>query len=408
MSKFHILFLTIFIVTNVHAQNHKIEERYSQSKYCAGCHPDQARDWKTTWHSKSHTTHNTLYKKTLEFMSKKLYKDSEKLSVECAKCHNPRISVKKVNKSFLLSKAFGVENKEVKKVKEALNTGYLKEGINCIVCHNSDNIIHSSSLSKRGSEVMQWGPNNVMVGPYDSNRTNYHKSVKRDHFNQNVNQLCMSCHYGGENLHKLPVYTTGREYEESQTDKKCADCHMSVRKKGIIAPHIKKEGEPAQIRELRSHLFAGVRNSDIAKDAFDLNLTQRGSDLLVILKNKTPHKVPTGYGGRALKVEVIYQENGENLGSIYKDLDVLYLDKKGERTIPYLAFTVKHDLRLKPSETREIAFEIPKNATGVKVIIWYQLINDDLRNLLDITDPIFTKVHELSNQTIKFNKKEKP
>ena len=45
MSKFYILFLTIFI-TNAHAQNHKILEKYSQSKYCAGCHPDQVRDWK--------------------------------------------------------------------------------------------------------------------------------------------------------------------------------------------------------------------------------------------------------------------------------------------------------------------------------------------------------------------------
>jgi len=399
-----ILLLTILFLSISYAQDHKIQEKYSQSKYCAGCHPEQARDWKTTWHSKSHTTHNALYKKTLDFMSKKLYKDSEKLSVECAKCHNPRISVKKVNKSYLLSKAFGVENREVKKVKKALNTGYLKEGINCIVCHNTDTITHSYDLSKRGSDVMKWGPNNVMVGPYDSNRTNYHKSVKRDHFSYNVNRLCLSCHYGGENHHKLPVYTTGSEYEASHTNKKCADCHMSRHKKGIIAPHIKKEGEPAKVRDLRSHLFAGVRNSDIAKDAFDLNLTQHISNLLVILKNKTPHKVPTGYGGRALRVEVKYLENQNELTTTHKDLDVLYLDKKGERTIPYLASSVKHDLRLKPSERREIKFKIPKKATQAVVTIWYQLVNDDLRKMLDITDPVFTKVHEISKQTITLKK----
>ncbi len=406
MLKLQILLLTIFFLSISDAQNHKIQEKYSQSKYCAGCHPEQARDWKTTWHSKSHTTHNLLYKKTLEFMSKKLYKDTQKLSIECAKCHNPRISVKKVNKSFLLSKAFGVKNKEVEKVKKALNTGYLKEGINCIVCHNTDTITHSFSLSKRGSEVMKWGPNNVMVGPYDSNRTTFHKSVKRDHFTHNVNRLCFSCHYGGENHHKIPVYTTGSEYEASHSNKKCADCHMSKHKKGIIAPHIKKEGEPAKVRELRSHLFAGVRNSDIAKDAFDLNLTQSGINLIVTLKNKTPHKVPTGYGGRALRVEVKYMENQNNINSTYKDLDVLYLDKKGKRTIPYLAKTIAHDLRLNPSEMRKITFEIPKQATDAQVIIWYQLINDDLRKLLDITDPVFTKVHEISKQTIKLNYKE--
>jgi hypothetical protein len=408
VSKLYILFFSIFIVTNIYAQNHKIEEKYSQSKYCAGCHLEQASDWKTTWHSKSHTTHNTLYKKTLEFMSKKTYMDIEKLTLECAKCHNPRVLVKKVNKSFLLSKAFGIENKEVEKVKKALNTGYLKEGINCIVCHNTNSITDSFTLSKRGSEVMNWGPNHIMVGPFESNRTTYHQSVKRNHFNHDVNRLCLSCHFGGENLHKLPTYTTGLEYKKSSSDKKCVDCHMSSQKDGIIAPHIKKEGEPAKVRRLRSHLFAGVRNSDIAKDAFDLKLIHRESNLIAELKNKTPHNVPTGYGGRALKVEVIFQEGQNSFDSIYKDLDVSYLDENGDKTIPYLAKTIEHDLRLKPLELRKISFDIPKNATGAKVVVWYQLINDDLRNLLDITDPIFTKSYELSNQNIKFNQKEKP
>ena len=406
MSKFYILFLSIFIITNAHAQNYKIQEKYAQSKYCAGCHPDQVRDWKTTWHSKSHTTHNVLYKKTLEFMSKKLYKDSEKLSVECAKCHNPRISVKKVNKSFLLAKAFGVESKEVKDVQKALSTDYLKEGINCIVCHNVDKINHSKDLLKRGFDAVEWGPNDVMVGPFDSQRTSYHKSVKRDHFNQDVNRLCFVCHYGGENSHKLPLYTTGKEHEESKSGKKCVDCHMSERKDGVIAPHIQKEGELTKVRGLRSHLFSGVRNSDIAKEAFDSNLTERGSNLIVTLKNKTPHKVPTGYGGRALRVEVIFQEGQNNFNSIHKDLDVVYLDEKGELTIPYLAYTIEHDLRLNPSEEREVVFDIPKNATDAKVVIWYQLVNDALRTLLNITDPIFTKAYQISSQNIKL--KEQP
>jgi nitrate/TMAO reductase-like tetraheme cytochrome c subunit len=350
--------------------------------------------------------HNTLYKKTLEFMSKKLYKDSEKLSVECAKCHNPRISVKKVNKNFLLSKAFGVENKEVKNVKEALSKDYLKEGINCIVCHNVDKINHSKDLLKRGFDAVEWGSNDVMVGPFDSSRTNYHKSVKRDHFNQDINRLCFVCHYGGENSHKLPVYTTGTEYEMSKSGKKCADCHMSERREGIIAPHIKKEGELTKVRGLRSHLFAGVRNSDIAKDAFDSNLSKRGSNLIVTLKNRTPHKVPTGYGGRALRVEVIFQEGQKDLDVIHKDLDALYSDERGALTVPYLAYTIEHDLRLNPSETREVVFDIPKNATDAKVVIWYQLINDKLRDLLDITDPIFTKAYQISSQNIKL--KEQP
>lgn len=401
--RFGVFLTVLFLYTSLFAQSPQIHEKYAQSKYCAACHPEQARDWKTTWHSKSHTSQNILYKKTLEYMSKKLYKDTQKLSVECAKCHNPRISVKKVNKNFLLSKAFGVENKDTKKVKKALNTSYLKEGINCIVCHNTDKISHSHDLLKRGFDAVEWGPNHVMVGPFDSERTNYHKSVKRDHFNENVNRLCFVCHYGGENKYKLPVYTTGAEYEEANSTKKCADCHMSERRKGIIAPHIKKEGVLTVEREIRSHLFAGVRNSDIAKSAFDMSLKQEDKALTVTLKNKTPHKVPTGYGGRALIVEVVYHRGDNVVDRLSKVLDVTFADQHGKKTIPYLAKSIKDDLRLKPNEIRTLRFDLLGDSDKAIVTVWYQLVNDDLKNMLEITDPIFSKKYEISQQTIKLN-----
>jgi len=390
----------------MYGQSSQILQRYSQSKNCAGCHPEQAKDWKTTWHSKSHTTQNSLYKKTLEFMSKKLYKDSQKLSIECAKCHNPRISVKKVNKAFILSKAFGAKNKEVEKIDYALNTNYLKEGINCIVCHNIDSIEHTTDLSKRGFDAVKWGKNHIMVGPFDSNRTSFHQSVKREHFTKDVNRLCFVCHYGGENLHKLPVYTTGKEFQKYQDSKKCVDCHMSVQKKGIIAPNITKDGESSKVRELRSHLFAGVRNSDIIKNAFDLNVTQNGSYLLVTLHNKTPHKVPTGYGGRLLRVEVNYFKDKEKTETIHRDLGVKYLDENGEVTIPYLAKSIAKDTRLKAEESRKIPFIIPNTTTDLEVVVWYQLVNDDIKKLLDINDPIFTKTYKISSKNIKIKAKE--
>jgi nitrate/TMAO reductase-like tetraheme cytochrome c subunit len=398
--------LILLFLTTLFAQNSLIEQKYSQSKNCAGCHPEQAKDWKTTWHAKSHTTQNSLYKKTLEYMSKKLYKDSQKLSIECAKCHNPRISVKKVNKAFILSKAFGAKNKEVEKIDHALNRNYLKEGINCIVCHNIDKIEHTTDLSKRGFDAVKWGKNHIMVGSFDSNRTSFHKSVKREHFNKDVNRLCFVCHFGGENLHKLPVYTTGKEFQKYQDSEKCVDCHMSVRKEGIIAANILKKGEKAKTRELRSHLFAGVRNSDIAEDAFDLNVSDNGSYILVSLHNKTPHKVPTGYGGRTLRVEVNYFNGDKKIESIYRDLDVLYLDENKKVTIPYLAKSIEKDLRLKPYESRKIPFIIPKSTTDVEVTVWYQLVNDNLKKLLNIEDKTFTKMYKITSQNIKIRPKE--
>lgn len=392
-----ITIIFILFINSLLSANEQIVEKYAQSKYCKGCHPEQVKDWQSTWHSKSHYSKNTLYKKTLEYMSKKLYKDVEQLSVECAKCHNPRISVQKVNKSFVLAKAFGVKNKDVEAVHDALNTSYLKEGINCIVCHNTDKINHTTDLYKRGFDAVEWGPNHIMVGPFDSNRTNFHKSERRSHFNYDVNRLCFVCHFGGENNQKVPTYTTGKEYLEANTTQKCADCHMSKRRTGVIAPHVTKEGVPTLQRELRSHLFAGVRNSDIAKNAIALEITQLYDSLEVTLINQTPHTVPTGFGGRALEVKIdIY--NGEKIVmSEVKVLDVTYVDAQGNITIPYLSTNISQDLRLKVNEKRVIPVPLPAKSTAVEVTVNYKLINETLKQMLQITDPVFTRVYPIAS-----------
>ena len=392
--------LLLFIVTLLPSDI--IKEKYAQSKYCAGCHRMQAQDWNSTWHSRSHASKNPLYKKVLEAIAEKEYRSVDAVAISCAKCHNPRISVKKTNKKFILSKAFGLRNDAVTKVEKALGSAHIKEGINCIVCHNVDHIQTSTDLLKRGFDAVRWTKENMIVGPYETHRSDrYHKSGARSHFRENINQLCLVCHYGGENSHGLAVYTTGIEYQESNSTQKCADCHMSEHFLGVIAPNVKTENEPIVERELRRHRFAGIRNSDIGKKALFLESEIKNSILELKLQNLTPHKVPTGFGGRVLELRATFFERSRVTKEKRLQFRARFVDDKGEETLPYLATRLKKDTRLHPNERRVLQFFIPQGTTQIKIDLLYKPISDTLKEALKITDPVFTKSYTILTKTIK-------
>ncbi len=392
--------LLLFVVTLLQAET--IKEKYAQSKYCAGCHRMQARDWNSTWHSRSHMTKNPLYRKTLEAIAQKEYKSVDAVAITCAKCHNPRISVKKTDKKFILSKAFGLRNDAVKKVEKALESEHIKEGINCIVCHNVDHIENSTDLLKRGFDAVRWTKENLIVGPFKTHRSDrYHKSDARAHFRENINQLCLVCHYGGENDHGVAIYTTGIEYQESNATKRCADCHMGEHFMGVIAPNVKKEGEPIVERRLRRHLFAGIRNSDIGKQALTLETKTTANDLILKIYNLTPHKVPTGFGGRDLELRVVFFDHTRLISTKSKHFRARFVNGKAEETLPYLATKLQKDTRLKPNEERIIRFSLPKKTSEIKISLLYHPINETLKASLKIEDPVFTKSYPIITKTIK-------
>ena len=72
----------------------------------------------------------------------------------------------------------------------------------------------------------------------------------------------------------------------------------------------------------------------------------------------------------------------------------------GKKTIAYLAHGIKKDKRLKPLESRDFLFTIPKDTISVTITIWYKLISDKLRELLDINDPIFIKKYKIIEYSI--------
>ncbi|MCF6173697.1 MAG: cytochrome c3 family protein [Campylobacteraceae bacterium] len=386
------IFFLIFSIFLYFAQA-RVPEKFSNSKYCIGCHTQKGIDWKTTWHSKSNSTKNILYKKVMTYVSDMTYKSLGSMEVECGQCHSPKMGVKKIDFSYDLSKTFGIETNETKKVEKAMHNETSDDGISCIICHNIDKIKHTKQINTRGFEAVEFGAPEVMYGPFSqSNRTTYHKMQKKDYFNQDANRLCLVCHYGYKNK-KMYDYATGIEYESTTTDKKCVDCHMGELKKSIVAPKIVGKIKAIQ-RETRRHLFKGARNSDILKSSLDISVEKNSSAIKIKIKNITPHNVPTGFTGREINISVIYKKDEKTIGEQSQKINTLYVDEDNQETLSYVASKMVYDKRLKPNEVRNYIFNNIKGANKAVIEITYRLIKSSLIPLLGIKDGVFTKKYK--------------
>ncbi|MDR0666671.1 MAG: cytochrome c family protein [Campylobacteraceae bacterium] len=383
--------LTICLVSFAYAQ---LSGASTNSYVCFSCHKDQAKDWATTWHSRSHVDSNPIYKAMINYISRVTYQPEESVLVGCAQCHNPKMTIKEISSkdSFTLAKVLNVETEQTKRIEASVGAENIKDGISCNICHNVEKVNESMNMEMRGFKAVEWGPNDIVYGPFeDDGRAGIHKSIQKEHFT-NPDKLCMACHFGGETDSKVELYATGKEFLGSaDTSQRCADCHMSTKRKGIITPEIKKPGITAKEREIRSHLFEGARNSEILKDTLSLDAKSEGNNLILELTNLTPHKAPTGFGGRSIDVKIEFKNGANVMDTQIYTLEIVYADKKGKEMVPYLAASIKSDNRLAPHESRKL--NVPKfpGATNAKITITYRLVSERILKLINFSDPVFNK-----------------
>jgi nitrate/TMAO reductase-like tetraheme cytochrome c subunit len=401
MSKIKYPLFTIYIIILCAAfsQAQQIGGASVGSEICFSCHKDQAKDWSTTWHSRSHVDSNPLYKAIVNYMSRVTYQPEAGVLVECAQCHNPKMTIKEIadKNSFALSQALNIKTSQTEKIEASVNDKAIKDGISCNICHNVAKINEASNLQMRGFKAVEWGTSDTIYGPFeDDGRARVHKSLQKEHFTDS-NKLCMACHFGGER-NNVNIYATGIEYTQSGSEEKCAECHMSTQRQGIISPEIKKSGTIPQVRNIRSHLFASARNSNILEDTIELTTAKNGNDFIVSLKNLTPHKAPTGFGGRSINVKIEFKnESGLVINSKTYALETIYIDKKGQESIPYLAASIKSDTRLNANEVRKLTVAKPSGAVLATVSVTYRLANERLLKIINFSDPVFDKEYPVKS-----------
>ena len=323
----------------------------------------------------------------------------DEVKVDCAKCHNPRITKKSVENKDKYLLLMGIEeNKE--EMQRVLNTENMKNGINCVVCHNIDEIHLDKSKGSQGMNNVKFGSQGTMFGPFDDADSPYHKTAQRAHFMDDDPTLCFACHYSTKNKHGVEVYATGKEYDAQDSKEGCKECHMSKKYQGV-ASNYAKDGRTPKARMVRQHRFASVDNSNIMIDYIDVKSRTEGGKFILNIKNKTPHNIPTGYGLREIILTVVYfDKSDKQIGEARKVLASKWVDANGDETIPHLAKSKAEDTRLAANSSEDYAFSIPKDALYAKYIFSYRLISENMAKTIGITDPFFLKEYIFSERRI--------
>jgi len=375
--------------------------KWQSNKNCEACHQEISAKWETSRHANSHFSKNDLFRQSLAYMVQKNPTSIlDEVKVSCAKCHNPRLAKSGMSDEEKVGLLLG-DSDTTKSFHKMLNNKNMKNGINCVVCHNVESIHLNKKEGSQGMGSITFGEQGTMFGPFDDAISPYHKTAQRDHFVGNNPKLCFACHFSAKNKHGVEVYATGKEYEAFSQDKEgCKDCHMSKPREGYASNHA-AVGEKPKKRMVRTHRFASVDNSNIMTDYVDIKAKTEGNTFVLTLKNRTPHNIPTGYGLREILLKVTFLDKDDHVlkTHLYR-LGATWKDAKGELTIPHLATTKSRDTRLKGLSTVAYKFPIAKGAVYAKYSFSYRLVSEGLAKAMGVTDPFFLKEYKFLEQRI--------
>jgi hypothetical protein len=385
-----------------------IDQKWQTNKNCEACHAEISKTWETSRHSNSHFSKNDLYKKTLEYMiARKPTLILDEVKVECAKCHNPRLTKKSVSneEKFLLSMG---GNDVAETYHKALNAAYVKNGINCIVCHNVDKIHLDKKKGSQGTNSIEFGSQGTMFGPFSNADSPFHKTEKRSHFVEDKPDLCFACHYSAKNSHGLEVYATGKEYDavvksgEGKVEG-CRNCHMSKRETGHASNYAAAGEKPIE-RRVRKHRFTSVDNSNILSRYTHVEAVENGKTLDVTIKNNSPHKIPTGFGLREIVIDVQFLDpDNQVIGTRVKKISAIWKDEESKVTLPYLATSLAEDNRIEAMSSKTWHFMIPKGAKYAKYSIYYKLVGDKMAKEMGVSDKFFLKKYIFTEGRVVFD-----
>lgn len=383
----YLVFLTLILSSLYAADVVQVEEKYQKSDSCKACHLHIVKEWENSWHANSHFEKDAYFKATLKYVSRKTRKSLNGVKVQCATCHNPRISVTSTDMDYEIMAVMNLDKGS--KVNKAIQSDSINEGINCVVCHNIDKIHDNLDESKRGINRVTWMDSGVMSGPYDNAHSPFHKVEHRDFMNEKSNQLCFVCH-ANDKADKGFVFTNmQKEFKNSK--KLCVDCHMGEKKMGFAASLRNLDGEVRQ-REVRAHGFEGAHTQSMWKDALKLSLKKLSAKKLqVTISNPQPHNIPSGFGSRELILNLTYQDKNKQKIEKNVSLTTYYKSKRGKATIPHLAVEASKDLSIPANGKRVLKMDLKDGANEINVKLYYRLVNDEVRSILKLKDEIFSR-----------------
>jgi len=398
-AKMRVVLIILAVVTASYAAKVvEISKEYQTSQKCKPCHMHIVKEWEDSWHSKSHYLKDEYFRATMEYVARKTRKSPNSVKVKCATCHNPRISVTSTNIEYEIKVLMKLDKDS--KVNKAIDNKAISEGINCVVCHNIDKIHDDKDSSYRGINRVSWTKSGTMVGPFGDSVSPYHKSEHRDFMDKKSDQLCLVCHANDKSSHGLVFTDMQSEYKKS--DKGCVDCHMGPRVSGV-ASTLRLENAKAKQRSIRTHGFSGAHAPDMLKDSLGLNVRQEGSEIFIELKNSLPHNVPSGFGSRELIIDITYKNATKEISRDSISLTRHYTRRGGKPTIAHLAKKASEDMSIPALDKKVLKVKKAAGATSVDVKVYYRLVNDEVRSILDLKDAIWSNKSLITSKILKLN-----
>lgn len=392
--KFFLVFL-LAVSFGYSAKVVKVDERYQDSTKCKTCHKRIVDEWKNSWHAKSHVQNDEYFRKSMEYVSRKTRKSMASVNVECATCHNPRITVTKTSQDYEIAAVMGLNKGS--KVDKAINDDSISEGINCVVCHNVDKIHDEYDASKRGMDRVEWTPSGTMTGPYSDAKSPYHKTIHHDFMDKTPNRLCFVCHANDRSVRGLVFTNMEEEYQGTQA---CVECHMGPQRKDVAATY-SFNGEK-KIRTVRNHGFMGAHSEPMWKEALKLSLSIKNRKILVEITNPQPHNIPSGFGGRELVLDFIYKDKtGLVIEKKSISLTNTYKRKRGKASTPHMARKQSKNMSIPARGKKVLQTDKATGAKFVEVSLSYRLVNDEIRGLLELKDPIWNKKFPITKASLK-------
>lgn len=393
----HVWLLGILSIGLFAANVVQVGDKYKDSGKCKACHSHIVAQWEDSWHAKSHYGNDEYFQKTIDYVARKDNRKSlNTIKIECATCHNPRIAVTSTNAEYEAIAALNLDKDSA--ASKALRSDTIAEGINCVVCHNTDQIHDELPAGKRGMNRVTWMKSGTMTGPYSDAKSPYHKVEQRPFMDNNPNQLCFVCHANDTSEEGLRFVDMQSEFKNS--GKTCVDCHMGARKEGIAATLRDANGQPHK-RLIREHRFIGGHVENMWKDALKVDARKNGSVLEVILNNPQPHALPSGFGSREILIEVQYSSSGKVIKNEAFSITTRYLSKRGKPTVPHLAAKIVQSIAIPAQGSKAFSLPIPSGSDGAGIVVSYRLVNDEIRELLELKDPIWSKKMVIKKVSIK-------
>ncbi|MBF0152601.1 MAG: cytochrome c family protein [Magnetococcales bacterium] len=386
--------------TDARADKERPPLQHISAAVCGECHQEIFNEWQGSIHAQSSALqdplHGAMYRAMIGDPTQEGVKNPKTGGYpECLHCHTPNAALDG-------------------KTKLDAMPAY-QEGVNCVSCHTmetfhgtkgEDGKLRVGSASYTFSQKGLQGP----YGAY-SGRTptlapgageggkptiNPYPHVQNGGLFQSSG-LCLGCHEQHNNPQGVPLCATGPELSAAGQTVTCQSCHM---------PTVKGHA---------NHTMAGGHDPAMLKRGVTLDLvaTQQGEQVAatVTLRNNLVHNFPTGAPFRWVALQVTAldaqgqtlwknEQTGPGKDDPQAMLMMKLVDAQGQPVPPAMATTIVGDSRLKPQETRTMAYTIPaKGVRTVRAELRYGLLLPPIMKMMadkvpaDAMQPVvFTKV----------------